>query len=827
MQRIFKSLAGMFLSGSLLTSIAVAQTANDGFDPNVAGTVGTMAAQADGKLVVGGNFSMIGTQSLGGLGRVNADGSVDTSVTLPTDGTVNALAVQSDGGIVFGGYFSHVGLLARNNLARLKADGSLDPGFDPNINGVIRALLVQPDGRIVIGGTFSQVGAQAQNYLARLNANGSLDTSFVNATTFFVTALARQSDGKLLLTGGGFAHAITRLNADGTVDGSFTLAPTSIVVNAMVQQVDGKLLAGGSDQQTHGGLARFNADGSLDGSFADPGINGNVFPGIESIVTQSDGTMVIAGSFTQIGTSLHHGVARLHADGSLDAGFNPGTNGGVNALVTQSDGKVVLGGAFTQVGGAARKGLARVYADGSVQGIFIADTDGAVRALAQQPDGKALIGGDFTHIGTTTQVHNYLARLNADGSVDSTFNPSASGSVVAFLVMPDGKIIVGGYFSTVSTQTCDGIVRLNADGSVDTTFSANTNGSVFALAAQADGKLIVGGSFGTIGGHARSGIARLNADGSVDESFNPNAGLGTTTHYTYALALQPDGKVIVGGGFLPVGSQDQMGLLRLNADGSLDTAFNSNATDASSTTNNSNVYVLTLQPDGKILVGGQFTTIGGQTRNRIARLNADGSVDSVFDPGADNSVFAMTLRTDGEIIAGGAFTGIAGHARNYVGALNADGTGVGTAFNPNANGFVAAITISVDAKLLLGGGFTTIGQPPQSRQMLARLSVQDATQQSISTNGSTVTWKRSGAGPELSLPPDLLYSPDGNNFTSLGSMQRIIGSWRYYGLLQPPGQIYYLRTRARVASGSGNSQGLIENTSQLFGDDRIFSDAFE
>ncbi len=145
---------------------------------------------------------------------------------------------------------------------------------------------------------------------------------------------------------------------------------------------------------------------------------------------------------------------------------------------------------------------------------------------------------------------------------------------------------------------------------------------------------------------------------------------------------------------------------------------------------------------------------------------------------------ALTLRTDGEIIAGGALTTIAAHTRNYIGALNVDGTAVGTAFNPNANGYVAAISILAGAKILLGGAFTTIGQPQQARSALARLSVQETMQQSLAANGSTVTWKRSGAGPELSLPPELFFSLDGNTFTSLGNMQRIAGGWSYTGLLQ-------------------------------------------
>ena len=159
-----------------------------------------------------------------------------------------------------------------------------------------------------------------------------------------------------------------------------------------------------------------------------------------------------------------------------------------------------------------------------------------VSTLAVQADGKILVGGDFTTLGgggTGTTTRNRIGRLNADGSLDTSFNPGANGSVLALAVQADGKILVGGDFTTLGgggtgTTTRNYIGRLNADGSLDTSFDPGANDYVCALAVQADGKILVGGAFTTLGGGGtgtttRNYIGRLNADGSLDTSFDPGA----------------------------------------------------------------------------------------------------------------------------------------------------------------------------------------------------------------------------------------------------------------------------------------------------------------
>jgi uncharacterized delta-60 repeat protein len=295
-------------------------------------------------------------------------------------------------------------------------------------------------------------------------------------------------------------------------------------------------------------------------------------------------------------------------------------------------------------------------------GPFNPGANGDVLAIAVQPDGKILVGGDFTALGggTGTTARNNIGRLNADGSVDTSFNPGADDIVWAFVVQPDGKIVVGGEFSTLGGATRRRLGRLNADGSIDTTFNPGVDSSVRALARQSDGRLVVGGRFTMLGGGgtgttARKYIGRLTADGSLDTTFNPGA-----DYDVRALAVQADGRILAGGFFSMLGggtgTTARNGIGRLNADGSVDPTFNPNASGL--------VRTIVPQSDGRILVGGDFITMGGAARRRLARLNADGSVDAGFTGGAGDpatasstsyEVHTLAVQSDGKVIVGGSF----------------------------------------------------------------------------------------------------------------------------------------------------------------------------
>jgi uncharacterized delta-60 repeat protein len=236
-----------------------------------------------------------------------------------------------------------------------------------------------------------------------------------------------------------------------------------------------------------------------------------------------------------------------------------------------------------------------------------------LNAVRLQPDGKVLIGGVFTTFNGSPR--NNIARLTTTGALDTTFNPGTgtNNEIDAIAVQPsDGKVLIGGYFDSVNGVTHKGLARLNTNGSVDNAFNPDVIGAVLAIAVQPDNKIIIGGTFTTVNSTTRNHIARLNTNGTLDAGFDPNASNEVDT-----IALQRDGKSVIGGKFATLGSDGRVRIARLNLNGSVDTSFDPGA-GASFT-----VYAVTLQPDDKILIGGGFQSVDGISRNRIARLWGD------------------------------------------------------------------------------------------------------------------------------------------------------------------------------------------------------------
>ena len=327
-----------------------------------------------------------------------------------------------------------------------------------------------------------------------------------------------------------------------------------------------------------------------------------------------------------------------------------------------------------------------------------------------QAGGKILVGGRFTNIGG--QTRNRIARLDATSGLADSFDPNANNDVRSIAVQADGKILAGGFFNganSIGGQTRNRIARLDATTGLADSFNPNANMlGVYAIAVQADGKILAGGDFNganSIGGQPRNNIARLDATTGLADSFNPNADSDV-----YAITVQADGKILVGGRFTTIGGQTRNRIARLETDGRLDQTLDLSIAGIGS-------QATAVQPDGKILIGGLFTTVLGVTRNNIARLNTDGTLDTAFNPNANNSVVSIAVQADGKILVGGDFTSIGGQTRNRIARLDAT-TGAADSFNPNANGTVLSIVVQADGKILVGGVFTIGGQ---TRNRIARL----------------------------------------------------------------------------------------------------------
>lgn len=652
--------------------------------------------------------------------------------------SILATTLQPDGKVLIGGDFTNYNGWSINHIARLNANGTLDASFNPGTGpaGVpfpnVRAMALQPDGKILIGGNFTSYNGVPRNRIARLNSDGSLDVSFNPGTgaNSDILSLVLQTDGKIII-GGGFTdfngtaiNRIARINADGSLDATFNPGTgTNATVLSLGLQPDGKIIVVGSFTSYNGGtinrIARLNADGSLDATF-NPGTGANST--VRSLYLQPDGKIFIVGDFTTFNGTARNYITRLNSDGSLDATFDPGTGAisSIESLTLQPDGKLIIGGGFASYNGTTINFIARVDSDGSLDATFNpgtgANSTGTIRSLSLQPDGKILVGGAFTRFDGTAQSR--ITRLNPNGTVDATFNPDtgangAAGPVRSIAIQPDGKMLIGGDFVSVNAKARRMIARLNVEGTLDATFDPGTgaNSTVAVVALQPDGNILVGGGFTDFNGTAINRIVRLNANGTLDATFNPGTGANFPV---LSIALQPDGKILIGGSFSTINGVSRNSIARLNADGSLDASFNPG-------TGALGIQYLALQPDGKVLIGGSFTSYNSTTQNRIARLNADGSLDATFNigTGVNGVVFTLALQPDGKILIGGDLTSYNGTAVNDLARLNSDGSLDGT-FNPGTGPAgipfpsIRALTVQSDGKILIGGNFTSFNGTPRN-----------------------------------------------------------------------------------------------------------------
>jgi uncharacterized delta-60 repeat protein len=873
------------------------------FNPGsgVNGNIYAMVVQTDGRIIIGGEFSTINGVPRINIARLNQDGSLDNSFDsgLGVDGPVRSLLIQYDDKIILGGVFENVSGVPRKNIARINFDGTVDSTFHPGsgANGPVYALGLQLDGKVIAAGDFTVYNGQAENRIIRLNADGSNDTSinFGTGANGFIAAVAIQSDRKIVI-GGGFSEVDSQprnrfariyggsiqgpgelmfasplYNAGesatnavitvrrygglaGTVSANYFTQGTTASPGADYQNVSGNLSFGPGENfktfvvpviddalpedREEVTLALTNAVGSLpllrqpvatlaiqsDDTiieFRDVAYNfGEAAPGGravifitrrgESTVAQSvtfsteNGTAIAGQDYEATSTTVvfnpgetskavavniiddtqveESETVTLHLNTNIgrstatltifDNDFAPGilsivqppavneNAGSVSIAVTRASGKsgavsvqytvsnnTATGGSdYTPVSGTlnfqegeiAKPITVQLLDDNSVEGnesfvvqisapgggailgtdtalVTILDDDfgpgsldttfntaggasGPVRAMEIQPDGKILLGGDFD-VFAGNQV-NDITRLNPNGSVDTDFSTAggSDGAVFTLAQQINGKIGFGGSFTSLGSVTRPYLAQTLTNGFPDVTFikSASENGNVLSIAAQPDGKYVVGGEFTTPAAH----VMRVNSDGSLDVSFNPDFG---TDGNVNRLEVQADGRVLVGGNFTKVGNFNVRSFARLMPNGLLDASFNIGSGVAGT------VNAITIAPDGKILIGGAFTSVNGTSRSRLARINSDGTVDLSFVPAVPNGPINDIITYKGKIYIGGSFTTVGSSNRVNVARLNFDGS-LDTEFDPGIgpDAAVNALAVQSDGSLLIAGAFQNV-----------------------------------------------------------------------------------------------------------------------
>jgi uncharacterized delta-60 repeat protein len=658
-------------------------------------------------------IALVAFSAFTALAAGEVDPTFNASTAIYQGANVHVVAEQPDGKLLVAGSFAVVNGSARHGIVRLNADGTTDPNFNPpelaipffgTPGGELYAIALQTDGKILVGGSFFIPGTN-YSYLIRLNADGTLDTSFNPSIDSFVRKIIVLPDGNILAV---LENTVIKVNPNGTPFQGFNYQSGGGSVIEAALQPDQKFLV------SQNSVERRNPDGSRDDAFGTISTNAVV----NQMFVQPDGKIVIAGNFTSVNGFTNGRIARLNNDGTVDLTFNInmlGANNEIFSMVSAPDGKIFIAGAFTTYNGVARTQIAKLNSDGSLDTSFTYTPPAAtfVRPIAVLSSGQILLGRSVGGSNLSEPV----ALLNADGSPVSTFTVKIGrmGRVREVVQQADGKIIIGGEFPTANDVARNSLARLNADGTLDTSFVPYYNSLpitqvVYAVAAQPDGKILIGTHQGII-------LRRLNSDGSQDTSFNMNLQASSIIH---DIAVLPNGQILIAGSFaFPGDAVGNRALARLNADGTRDLTFNVPFV-------NNLVYRAVPQADGKVIICGEFTQIGTTLRGRIARVNSDGTLDAFYNPpgGANNSVYSIGLQADGKVVLGGIFTALNGSPNQVrIGRLNADGS-LDAGFVQSTNNPINAIKIQPDGKILIGGAFTQVAGTTRNR--IARLNANGA-----------------------------------------------------------------------------------------------------
>lgn len=699
---ILVSLNSIWAAGELDMNFNVAAYQEAGYSWNP-----PMVIQPDGKFIFafydyGINNGIVGQ----GITRFNADGTVDPTFNAPrlASGSISELALQSNGKLLISGNFT-IANTSYRDVARLNTDGSLDTSFNaltipPGREG--EKLFVQPDDSFFYGTVY------------KYDANGfPINTFNYQPYIDYATQIAGTPDGKVYVNidypNSNFEF-LARHNADGSRDDTFTGISTSLLTQ-MIPLSDGKLLIAGRFFNTTGGreifgIARLNANGSIDNTFnpggvgTDTGLN----IGVSGMELLPDGKIMITGSFSTYNGVSRPKIARLNSDGTLDTAYNysgPLTNMFFGSMKIFPNGRILVSGSFRPVPD-LNVAILMLNPDGTLVPDFYiqkAQLHQRVRKTTVQSDGKIYVAGEFQMINGYRR--NNLARLNPDGKIDTNFVPFFNNQTSGFQPIQAIHQVLVQPDGKILASFTHGLVitRLNSSGSRDTTFAPpfSVNYIIYDFALQSDGKIIV------VGENPFSAntflFARLNTNGTLDTTFNPTLPNGRI----YKILLQPDGKPLICGEFTQVAGSNRSRIARYNADGSLDTSFTSAGGGA-----DGNIYDIDLQADGKIVIGGTFginIPNGGQLR--VGRLNADGTPDASFAQYVDNVVQTVKVQSDGKILLGGLFGNVGGTAREKLARLNSNGT-LDSSFTTSANALVFDINQQADGKVLVAGDFNKV-----------------------------------------------------------------------------------------------------------------------
>jgi len=752
---------------------ALGTGANNGVSfAGLIGGVRALAVDGQGRVYVGGFFTRAGGVSANSVARfdpaTNSWSALGTGANNGVSGEVFALVVDGQGRIYVGGDFTRAGGVSANNVARFDPatnswsalgtganNGVSDTSFSERVN----ALAIDRQGRVYVGGRFTRAGEVSANRVARFDPQAN--------------------SWSALGTG-----------ANNGISGDETSFPGPSV-SALAVDEQGRVYVGGDFTQAGGvsarSVARFDP-ATNSWSALGAGVSFSLGSGgeVNALAIDGQGRVYVGGRFTRAGGVSANNVARFDPQANswsaLGTGANNGVSGSVNALAVDGQGLVYVGGRFAQAVGVSASSVARFNpATNSWSALGTgggSGTNDIVRALAVDGQGRVYVGGLFTQAGGVSA--NSVARFDPATNSWSTLGTGANNGVTGLPILgipdlplpPDfvlpgivgalavdgqGNVYVGGAFTRAGGVSANSVARFNpATNSWSALGTGSSNGvsgsrtpilpipSVSALAVDGQGRVYVGGDFTEAGGVSARSVARFNPATNSWSALGTGANNGVSGDETplsgpsvSALAVDGQGRVYVGGRFTRAGEVSANRVARFdpqaNSWSALGTGANNGISGDETPFSGPSVSALAVDGQGRVYVGGRFTSAGGVSANSVARFDPQANSWSALGTGANNGVTdtlppdfvlpgivgALAVDGQGNVYVGGAFTRAGGVSANNVARFDPQAnswSALGTGANNGVGGITSTISVGVNTfavdrqgRVYVGGNFTTAG----------------------------------------------------------------------------------------------------------------------
>ena len=670
---------------------------------NIDGIVNDMILLPNGQIIVVGDFEVYDGDSVGGIVRLNNDGSRDFSFLSGTGAYMGNLVNphiakvyrQTDEKLVVVGKFEYVNGNLRNCIARLNADGSIDPTFDPGVgikwnssaaSSQLTDMTILPNGQIVICGYFDEVNSSNYYCLAKLNSNGTLDQSFhtSRANDPYYTRVVQQ--GNHILVGGQFDIVYNDY-----------WAPTITDTNARI--------------------SRFDFNGNLDNSYSSclPSLLGSPLTHIYvmEILVVSDSVHYVGEGVLTPGFASPR-LAKMDVDGD-SLGIGQSNNGGIYNIAFHPSGELLIASNAALSWSMGPLGFYNAqspfyYMDEPTMSINVEHFGGGARdhilnttTAERCSDLVVLHDNSIIAIGTFDKYNNLSSRgivkLLPNGYIDNSFDVgtgfdmdnSYDDGPLSIVHLSNGNSIIGGDFVEYNGVPYNSLVCLDQHGAPISNFFADLSYSFFrpvSILVQDDQKILISGN-GSVAsvssGQTRSDIFRLNANGTLDTTFN--AANAVINGRVNTIDIQSSGKIMVGGYFHSFDGVVCRSLVRLNTNGSVDTTFSTGYGITSNGFSYAEIDKVLVLPNDNIVIGGDFGFVDTIASNNIAMLKNNGEYDTSFHIGTgfDYTIADFLYQPDGKLIVGGYFNSYNGTPADGMTRLMQNGEIDSTWSNTNYN----------------------------------------------------------------------------------------------------------------------------------------------